>query len=202
MRWRMYKSVKQYAQNAAQNSTAQHGEVTLNKIKPKTRKTKAHPSPTGRLIIGAYFLHSELAIWGQITEEISDGVFHAALSNPDGKPDGCSRLFTTKDVTSLLFMRDREMWLASVQASMADCEEQTECDCPTGVGCECNDLDCDECSFRKRVEDRIVKREQGVQAEVLENLVQKTIADSAPSAETIAACRAELEAAKRRGYPC
>jgi hypothetical protein len=163
--------------------------------KTKTKTRKKSQSPTAKLIVGAWFMHCDILIWGYITAETSEGIFHAALCSPDGKSDGTSRFFTVKDVPSLLFFRDREMWLGSVQAALSDgpCEAEDEpCDCE---GCQ---------EYYAEFKANIERRESAVQLDTIEAVMRSTIADdnSEPSAQVIAECKAELERGRKSGYTC
>jgi hypothetical protein len=160
----------------------------LRKTKPKE---KAAHSPFAD-IIGKFYVSQELGR-GQIVEETIPGQFKAECYASPMQPPPYIKYLSVENLTEILICKDKATWEGL-------CEDDEPCDCP-----ECSD-ECDEeelcmCPdcFAERVAN--VKRMEAAESkEAIERTVQDTIADSVPSAETIAQCQSELETGRRNGY--
>jgi hypothetical protein len=156
----------------------------LRKTKPKE---KAAHSPFAD-IIGKFYVSQELGR-GQIVEETIPGQFKAeCYASPMQSPPYIKYL-SVENLTEILICKDRATWEGLL-------EEDGPCDCP-----ECDEEEEEFCECPSCAEERaksIACMETAEATEAIERTVQDTIADSVPSAQVEAECRAELKAFEGR----
>jgi hypothetical protein len=147
-------------------------------------------------LVGMWFLSAEHGR-GQITAEFTQGMLQADCYTSPNTPPVFIKFFTKEQLPELTFVRDKATWEGIME------EEEEPCDCE-----DCSD-DCDEddecfcpTCLSERVEIRkdIARMEDEQSKEAIQGIVKATLETSAPSAETIAQCQIELDAAKAKGY--
>lgn len=129
---------------------------------------------------------------GYVQFEPQAGLLQVALLKSTGEDEGVRSFLSIDNIEGIIFFPTKELWLNAVN-SQCDCEDECDQDCDENDECF-----CPEC-LTERVAN--VKRMEAAESmEAIERTVHDTIADSAPSAETIAACQIELEAGRKAGY--
>jgi hypothetical protein len=153
---------------------------------PKVPVKKAK-SPLSHLV-GSYWANPEQGAYGVVTAEPLPFIFELSHTDEQGRPQGVKSYINPDSIFGTLFFTKLEAWQNEIGQAPCDCgeceeEEEEFCECPSCAEERAKSIAC---------------METAEATEAIERTVQDTIADSVPSAQVEAECRAELKAFEGR----